>query len=283
MDNKIMILKRDCSDVFFKYENVSNIYSYYSVNINNIILKITKKMGIFLPILYGKWVNEINEYNRIIFFDNAFSDVIAKYIKKKYPNKKTFFWYWNPITEYSCKFLNNKFIDEFFTYSKSDAINYNINYINQFYSDKIKLSKNKLLTDILFLGMAKNRKKEILKFEKECSNNNLLTNFIIVEKKEEYISYDDYLNMISKSKCIVEYTDDNNLTLRTVESIFFKKKLITNNKDIVNYDFYNKNNVFIIGLDNIKKLGEFVNSEYEKNQNHIMENYNFENWCGNFK
>ena len=41
------------------------------------------------------------------------------------------------------------------------------------------------------------------------------------------------------------------LTMRTIEAIGSKKKLITTNVDIVNYDFYNPKNILLIERENI--------------------------------
>ena len=52
------------------------------------------------------------------------------------------------------------------------------------------------------------------------------------------------MNFLSRSIIEIEDIDQNGLTLRSLESIFFGKKLITDNRDIVNYDFYKKENIY---------------------------------------
>ncbi len=37
------------------------------------------------------------------------------------------------------------------------------------------------------------------------------------------------------------------LTMRTIEALHAKKKIITTNKDIVNYDFYSSDNIYVVG------------------------------------
>lgn len=63
-----------------------------------------------------------------------------------------------------------------------------------------------------------------------------------------------------------------------MESIFFEKKLITTNEDIANYDFYRKENVFIIGKDDYKDLPKFLNTPYKK----IVDYYDYHNWIKRF-
>ena len=56
------------------------------------------------------------------------------------------------------------------------------------------------------------------------------------------------------------------------------KKIITTNKDIINYDFYNSKNIYIIERENININKDFINEESQKIDNNIIENYNLKNW-----
>ena len=68
-----------------------------------------------------------------------------------------------------------------------------------------------------------------------------------------------------------------------MEALFFEKKLITNNKDIKNYDFYNPSNIFILGENNIEDIKEFINKPYEKVEQKIIDYYDFEQWLSRFE
>ena len=54
--------------------------------------------------------------------------------------------------------------------------------------------------------------------------------------------------------------------------------MITNNKNIVKYPFYNKNNIFIIGNDNIQELNDFLNTDFQENNDDILYKYSYNNW-----
>ena len=90
--------------------------------------------------------------------------------------------------------------------------------------------------------------------------------------------------MIKYSKCILDVGNNDNagLTVRVMESLFLEKKLITNYKNIVKYDFYNKNNIFIIGVDNLEQIKDFINSPYEKIDSEKIKYYDFESWLKRF-
>ena len=76
--------------------------------------------------------------------------------------------------------------------------------------------------------------------------------------------------------------DQTGLSLRPFESIFFNKKLITNNSNIKNYDFYRKENIFILNYDDISMLKSFVDSDYLELPKNIIDNYDFQSWSNRF-
>lgn len=63
------------------------------------------------------------------------------------------------------------------------------------------------------------------------------------------LSYDKVIEKDRRSKAILDVVQDNQrgLTWRTVEALLLRKKLITTFKDVKQYNFYCKENVFIWG------------------------------------
>ena len=68
------------------------------------------------------------------------------------------------------------------------------------------------------------------------------------------------------------------MTMRTIEILGLKRKLITTNKDIVNYDFYNSNNILVIDRDNPKFDISFIEKPYIELKEEIYKKYSLENW-----
>ena len=69
--------------------------------------------------------------------------------------------------------------------------------------------------------------------------------------------------------------DQDGLTWRALESIFYGRKLITNFKDIKSYDFYTPNNIFVIGSDAEEELASFLDSPYKSISDDILQKYTF--------
>ena len=75
----------------------------------------------------------------------------------------------------------------------------------------------------------------------------------------------EQMNTVYESaKCILDSAQagQSGLTIRVFETLGAKKMLITTNKDIVNYDFYHPNNIFILGKDIMDELRSFLDAPY---------------------
>ena len=72
------------------------------------------------------------------------------------------------------------------------------------------------------------------------------------------------------------------LTLRPLEALFLRKKLLTNFSAIKNQDFYSPNNIFIMNEDDERCLKDFINAPLSlEHENCIME-YSFASWLKRF-
>ena len=279
MKEKVIILKLKAEAVFWNYINKVPVQRFYNKKEINLFMKIMIKLNLDKWI-WGDWKKHIEEYQQIIIFDNGYKESIAKYIKRKNKDCKIIFYYWNPIMKNNEEFLQDKNLDEIWTFDKKDAQKYHLKYNPQFYTNSIRLKKQQEEYDAYFLGRAKDREKTLKSLQNVLEKQNLKTLFKIVYSKDDIVSYSEYLNILSKTKSIVDIvaTNQTGLTLRCLESMFLQKKLITNNKDIVNYDFYNPNNIFIIGKDDMAHIKEFIHSKYMEIDKKIKEKYEFESW-----
>ena len=281
-----LILKIDNKNVFFKFITDTDIECYYKVKINNIFLKVTRKYKLpFFKLFLGKWKSNLDSYDTVILFDNGYSSLISKYIKKKNSNIRVILWFWNPVTEQSKKFLNDKYVDEIWTYDKNDAEKYKLKYNTQFYTKNLKIKNVAKKQDILFLGREKGRKQDIDKLKEICNKQDIKFKAFIISNEKDYVSYEKYIEYLQESEAILELIKENirGLTLRTLEALFLKKKLITNNKDIVNFDFYNPSNIFVLGIDELENLKEFLNKPYENIDQKVINYYDFEEWLKRFE
>ena len=96
----------------------------------------------------------------------------------------------------------------------------------------------------------------------------------------EFIPFEENQKRMKESKIILDIHKEiqNGLTFRVFEAIGLNKKLITTNKDIINYDFYNPNNIFVWDEKITEIPRNFLDNEYEKLSDEIYKKYSLENW-----
>lgn len=261
--------------------------------IGRIARKISIKIKFFEDFWFGEWKNILDEVNTIIVFAADRIDHI-EYIKKKYPNIRIILWYWNPVY----RSINPKNIPnnlcELWTFDKNDAIEYNLNFNTTFYFKEIpiKVGKSEDQTnEVLFVGANKGRRNSLIKFGELLDKLNKKYIFHIVPDRNERndknikpIPYNEYLNLLSRSSIILDFLQEgqSGLTLRVMESIFFKKKLITNDINVRNELFYKKSNIYILGFNDENDLVDFFNTPFEPLEDSILNTFEFGNWLNRF-
>lgn len=301
INKKIAVIYYDKNTCFAKLIQKTNVTVVSAYKKTNLLLRIIRKIHFNLKIknkdIWFKKNNNLENYEIILIFDPAINKNYLEYISNLYSQKKIILWYWNPV-RYSInpKEINNKI--EKWSYSIEDCGNYCLNYNTTFYFkdlvDRFVSNKAELEYDIYFVGRDKGRLDILLNYKKQFEALGLSASFHITpdecylkwknSKYKHNISYDEIIEQINKSKSILDivYDQSDGLTLRVMESIFFEKKLITNKKNIKEYDFYNKNNIFILEEDNIEDLNNFINGSYATLPDNIIAKYEFKNWIQRF-
>ena len=105
--------------------------------------------------------------------------------------------------------------------------------------------------DFFFCGEQKDRGQRLADLERKLSMMGYRCVFIVVSSDSQRITYPQYLEYVRQSRCLVDVQQEGQtgLTRRPIEALFFKKKLLTENRHITSYDFYRKENVFVMNSD----------------------------------
>lgn len=295
MNKKVLILK-DNYNTFEQFYNNEfckiGIKCEFYYKSSSCIRKLVTHYGlIYEPFWYGKWKEKLQDFDTIIVFDSIHTSKLLKYLFKN-SYARLIYWHWNPLnSNKSIKiYEETKYICEHWTFNPIDAEKFHMRMNNQFffYQDLINVDKE---NNAFFVGTDKGRYDFLLRISEiilKCGYN---PDFHVIDKKKEgsyiqksYMQYTQVLNSIRKSNLIVEIVQDgqNGLTIRSLEAMFFNSKLLTNNKDIINYPFYNKNNIFIIGVDNMDRFGEFLNNPFLKIEQDALYQFSAQGWIENF-
>ncbi|MEN5380481.1 hypothetical protein [Sphingobacterium kitahiroshimense] len=290
---KVLIIY-DSIDYFIPFMEIDGVDVVRLYKKRNFLITLLKKIflyfGWFNRSWYGDWIFHLNEYSKVIIFATKDYSVIEHIYAVS--NAKIYFWYWNPAFRMGFPKKNLFDLAEVWSFDPLDCEKYNLKFNTTFFFKKIQIGHNLVEYDILFLGINKGRRTELDKLNQTFLDSMLKTYFYIVPDKNENgqidnkpIPYHEYLELVSKSKAILDIqpVGQTGLTLRPMESLFFKKKLITNNQNIVSELFYNNHNIFILGKDNINSLQEFLQAPYEDISEEIVDKFDFSSWLKRFE
>lgn len=97
---------------------------------------------------------------------------------------------------------------------------------------------------------------------------------------DKFFTFEQNIGKIRQSKILLDFKNSvhNGLSFRTFESIGFRKKLITNNELVKEYDFYHPSNIFVFDDDHYEGIEDFLKKPYVHLSEQIYEKYSFSNW-----
>lgn len=205
----------------------------------------------------------------------------AAWLKKKYPNCKLVVNYIDIVKTWpDCAKPDaiRHLFDMMISYDKDDAKKYNMEYHPTVYSEvKIDKPNETPVTDVFFVGGAKNRMKTILETYDALENAGLNCYFYVMDARPPYkqerrgihyfddiwLPYEKCIQFVQNTKCVLEIMQQGakGETLRVWEAITYGKMLLTNNQAIKESKFYSSDYVSLISEDgeiDVEKIKNFV-------------------------
>lgn len=273
-----------------------------SINNNSLIRKVAHalwKVGIFIKWnFFGKEFNDllksITPNDKVVFYANFPEHIlnVVPHLKKK---SIASVWLWDIMSMKPFLLSNLHILKKLNipinTFEPQDAEQYNITYVPQVYNflhPKTLVKENAIIEacDCYYLGSIGTdyRRNLVKQVEAMLLEQGVkLCTYLVNEDGRHYISYYQNLDNLTQCKALLELNNEGQgaPTLRAMEALSYHKKLITNNKDIRNFDFYRKSNIFILGEDDPTTLKKFVNSPYENVSSEIIERYDVNTWIKN--
>jgi hypothetical protein len=91
---------------------------------------------------------------------------------------------------------------------------------------------------------------------------------------------EEIISVLADAKVVIdiEHPNQNGLTMRTIEMLGMQKKLITTNRAVMKYDFYNPNNILVVDRENPRVDVSFIHSEYSCIDDDILCKYSLSSW-----
>lgn len=191
-------------------------------------------------------------------------------------------WMWNPVKKnprfvYGIEQIKKLGV-KCHSFDEDDCKKYGMQLHDSFYNMHVSVPDEQIDTDFYFLGAAKDRGEIVMQTKELLSQYRI--NFVMPSSLAEYITYADNIRNIMRSRCVVEILQEHqhDMTLRPLEAIAFRKKLLTNNPAIVKYTFYNPQNIFVLGQDDLSTLPTFLLTPYMDIDKSVIERYDINNW-----
>jgi hypothetical protein len=256
-------------------------------------LKILKRERIFLNLINCK-----DKYDLIII--NR-PDILRKETLLQLKNKteKMVAVYWDSMDKINGQKETIPYFDICYSFDEEDCKKYSLVKNNNFYIEK-SLENYSVDKDVLFYGTEDKRIYDLNKILEYLNHQNLIAKGILYNhKSEDLVPHPNFCNIVITNKLVkfkdsykvnlstkiildLSHNNQSGLSFRPFEAIALKKKLITTNKNIKTYDFYNPNNIFIIeDVDNINIPQSFFDYPYNDIPKELLDKYSLENWIKN--
>lgn len=301
-------IKEKASECVF-YDERANPSTFDKICIRlNYRTFLIKKIKAFYESIIGKYEN--NYFDYVIFLNPETITVdLLQRLKKKQSKAKFVLYMWDsfenkPHTKELIPFFDNKL-----SFNKDECAKFGFKFRPLFFIDEYDVDKNppaenKTDIDIGFIGTVHSDRYKILKeVETWAIQNGLKKSYymffpskILFYKykfqnlgKIKILKKDFHFNSLNShqvkeflERCKVvidvQHPKQVGLTMRTIEMLGLKKKLITTNQDIKNYDFYNEDNICVIDRKNILINKNIFDTNYNLHSDLYRKNYSLESF-----
>jgi 1,5-rhamnosyltransferase len=165
------------------------------------------------------------------------------------------------------------------SFDKDDCSKYKIYHYNQFSKYIPGIDKIAIQYDFSFIGRDKNRGNLLNRIKKKLEDYGFSVYIKLITDKESTLPYMEYLKESCRAKCFIDITKEgqSGLTLRPIEAAYYNRKLLTNNKNILNSELYNNNNVLLTDeLKSAESISSFLESNTADVPERIMDAFNFD-------
>ncbi len=228
--------------------------------------------------------------------------ILRKHLRTRHVSVFT----WNPVIDHNQNHLTRRLHLRLLkglgfrvvTFDPADAAQYGLDLVPQVYR-RVDAYRQCVATDVdvYFLGKDKGRFDALLRLSTQLQAQGLRTHLLVVpERGREYpvqaevvlcrqeLSYRENIERINRARCLLEWTQANQtgLTIRTLEALFFDKKLITNNPWVKQQLFYHPARIFVLGQDDAGQIADFLAAPMPPIADATLANHDFPLWVRQF-
>lgn len=244
-------------------------------------------------------------FDFVLFIDGEMvTKKILKMYRKAFPNAKFCLHLWDSVRNLKGVDKVFSFFDFITSFDSEDCKKYKLKFRPLFFCDEYRnIESDNKSYDFVFIGTIHSDRYKVIKKLKD-SLDEKYQNFYYLFLQNKFIYYfykltkeefrgtkiDDFAfeklqsseiaDIVSKAKYIIDIQHplQTGLTMRTLEMIGMKRKLVTTNVHIMEYDFYRPSNIQVINRENPTISDKFLDSDYEDLSKGIYEKYSIKSW-----
>lgn len=253
-------------------------------------------------LFWGEWKEHIKQARQVILFDYGYQRGMETYIRRINPQCKVYLFFWNRVNRYNKAHLRFTDSEAVFSTDPGDCKRYGLRYNHIFYPGEFFAPFDpKVQTKLFFLGADKGRAPYLASLKGILEQGGLTCDIRVLSssKDEDYLksiegiltdtplSYPEYLEQLTQYGVLLDVNQAGQeaLTMRVMEAVYLSKKLITNNRHITDYDFYNPDNILLLpeeGLPSADEISAFLKKPFRPYAPSVLEAYSFEHWLAGF-
>ncbi|QEE51343.1 hypothetical protein FUA48_17745 [Flavobacterium alkalisoli] len=240
-----------------------------------------------------KELNKLGTQDKILVINPELIPV-AIHKKIKSYTKEYIAYLYDSSKRYPIDHLLDNIFDKILSFDSDDVAQYGFSPIsNYIYMDKKPLQQPNEVTYGAFMILSVDERLQTLNaIANRLDTININYNFMLVGKhkptglntnisyQRDIIKLDRLDEYMSNAKVFIDIVRVNQtgLSFRVFDALCYQKKLITTNKTIKDYDFYNPNNILIVDADNPIIEASFFETPYEPLDENIYYKYTIDNW-----
>ena len=278
----------------------SSILSALTVKFTKIISELLNKF----------YINQIKDIGYkvdyiLIINGQTISQNVLKYLKLSNPNAKLILYMWDSLENRPNTLQSFNLYDPVFSFDKRSATKHHLKFRPLFYGKSNfsgEANSDEESFVLSFIGTAHSDRYKIIKSLQKSSNNINCFWYLYLKARWVYFAYmlinknfasarmGDFMytpmpmskmkNIFNRSEIIVdiEHANQTGLTIRTFDIMNAQKKMVTTNKDVINYDFYKFGNIFILDRNNPNISEDFINRRFNPYTQEVLDYYSIDGW-----
>lgn len=278
--------------LMFAYKNtfhrIQNFFSKLIFNQNQKKLFYNKEMRKRLETIFKEHQH----------FDDVFilrPDLIKEHLPSiKKHSTRMIAYFWDSFSRIPEGRETIKYFDKFFSFEPKNVKDHDLLFLSNFYSPDLQVDKNIDPSFALsYVASSDNRLPIMERILDSLSHLQLKTNINIVAnemttpKKEKNITWftdalprKETIRIMNNSHALLDIAQPNQtgLSFRIFEAMKLEKKIITTNRSVVDYDFYDTKNIFVWENENTIPERSFFSTPYSPLPVEVLNKYSLQKW-----